>query len=62
MPHLAGEIHPAAKLTDENVREIKGAYRPGHVTQADLAEVHGVAKQTIAAIINGQTWRHIVAE
>lgn len=60
MPRLIGEQHPHHKLTMEAVKEIKATYRPGIITHAELAQLYGVKKQTIAKILNGETWLHVV--
>jgi hypothetical protein len=52
---LLGELHPLAKLTDEQVRYIwlspLGSHR--------LAKELGVTKPTVQSIRTGKTWRHI---
>jgi hypothetical protein len=59
MPKLKGEEHPAAKLTAQAVREIRGAYIPGKVGQRWRAEMYGVSQQTIAQVLAGKSWAHI---
>lgn len=59
MPKLRGEDHPASKLTDQAVREIREAYRPGRVGQRWLAEMYGVSQQRIARILAGTAWKHV---
>lgn len=59
MPKLRGQEHPAAKLTDQAVREIRGAYVPGKVGQRWLAEMYGVSQQTIARVLAGTAWTHV---
>jgi hypothetical protein len=48
-----GESHPLARLTEENVKEIRGAY-------ADLVErfakQHGIGKGYVRNIIAGRAW------
>lgn len=50
-----GARHPAARLTDEAVRAIRGSSEP----QRRLAERHGVSQRTIARVRRAETWRHI---
>lgn len=48
-----GERNPAAKLTDQQVAEIRESYIPGSVTQKQLADKYGVQHQSISRIIRG---------
>lgn len=59
--HLAvqrGERHRRARLTTDQVREIRRRRGDGD-TYSVLAVVFGVHIQTVAAIIQRRTWRHI---
>lgn len=49
---------PGAKLTDEQVGEIRGLYVHGHL-QKDIAELFGVTLSNIWCIVHRKTWRHI---
>lgn len=53
--HHVGEQHPNAKLTDDEVRDIREQLSRG-VRQADLARRYGVASCTIKDISKGRTW------
>lgn len=55
--HWRGERNPAAKLTEEIVREIRNAYKPGLVSQQALADRYGVAQSTVGRILSGEKWR-----
>lgn len=55
-----GERNPAAILTETEVRSIRRRHAKGGATYADLAERHGVAASTVAAIIQRKTWRDLV--
>ena len=47
-----------AKLTAEQVREIRALHKPGTpVYNRDLGERFGVSHRTIAAILKGQSWQ-----
>lgn len=59
MPKLRGEDHPASKLTEQAVREIREAYVPGKVGQRWLAEMYGVSQSMIARILAGTAWKHV---
>ena len=56
---MPGEIHPMAKLTEEQVLEIRGLYKGGYVTQIELGAMYGVSQPAISAIIVGRAWGHI---
>ena len=46
----------AAKLTGEQVMNIRGRYARGGVTQGELCREYRVSINTIARIVNGQSW------
>jgi hypothetical protein len=54
-----GESHYGAKLTEENVREIRRLYATGNFTQAELGLQFGVSKAAICDIVRRKTWKHI---
>lgn len=54
-----GEAHGGSKLTRRDVRQIRKLYKTGDHTQADLAEMFGVAKPTIGHITRRETWKHV---
>lgn len=56
---VRGILTPKAKLVPWKVRAIRAAYRPGEVTLDQLAEMLGVTKQSIYAIVHNQSWRGI---
>lgn len=49
-----GQKNPAAKLTDNQVAQIRLAYDRGGYTQAQLAKRFGVSHQAISKIVRGQ--------
>ena len=53
-----GENHPRAKLTEKKVRLIRLYYKGGF-TQVELAEMFGVKRCTISAIITRRSWRYL---
>jgi len=53
-----GRRNGSAKLTDDDVRLIRKLRTTG-LTHPQLAANYGVTKQTIAALLNGKTWRSI---
>lgn len=64
VPMLRGEEHGNAKLTVDQVREIRRRYAPGanrHSTgnRAALAEEFGVAPSTIRDVVQRRRWKHV---
>ncbi len=59
--HAKGENVPWAKLTDEQVREIRSRYEYNSTTNGAyaLARDFGVSQPTIARILDGRTWKHV---
>lgn len=51
-----GEAAGLAKLTEEQVREIRARYYAGGVRQVDLANEFGVAQTTISSVVRKLTW------
>ena len=54
-----GERHGAAKLTDQDVLEIRKLYAAGGVILRALSERFGVSVASIGYIVNRQTWKHL---
>ncbi len=54
-----GEANGSAVLTEDQVKEIRLGRANGE-THRSLASRFGVAKGTIAFIVSGQTWRHLL--
>jgi len=54
-PPQPGEAHPAAKLTEDLVREIRSSTEMGTV----LAVRYGVSRSQISAIRKHKTWKHV---
>ena len=53
-----GENHGNAKLTGENVRELRSLYADG-ATLRELADKFGVSNVSIYNAVSGRTWRHL---
>lgn len=53
-----GEINKAAKLTEENVKEVRFLLSKG-VSQRQISKRFGVSKYPIWAIANGKNWTHV---
>ncbi len=54
-----GENVPNSKLTWDQVREIRAAYKHGNTSQRRLAKQYGVSKPTIQRIVRNQQWKEI---
>lgn len=60
--HCHGETHGSAKLTEEDVKEIRRLYYSGQYTQRELAEKYGITLGTINPMIKYRTWKHVMPE
>ncbi len=54
-----GEAVPMARLTEEEVLEIRRRYAAGEGSLSVLAQCYGVTKQNIASIVKRKTWNHV---
>lgn len=54
-----GEKSNTCKLSKEQVREIVQRYKPGIVTQAQLAKEYGVGRIEVLRIVHGLRWKHL---
>lgn len=61
-PNLKGENHGKAKLTEDNVREIRRLYgrKKQRPTQTELAERYCVTRSAIREIVTGRNWSHLL--
>jgi len=57
--HARGERQAAAKLTEQNVRDIRANYALCRVTQKELAARFGVSLPTVNQVISGRVWGHV---
>lgn len=57
-PSVRGERAGLAKLTDEQVMELRALYAAG-ARQVDLAARFGVRQSTVSSIVRRATWSHI---
>jgi hypothetical protein len=55
--HCFGERHHSAKLTEEQIKDIRARYKPGAGNV--LAREFGVALSTIMQIVKRRTWTHL---
>lgn len=61
-PHLPGEKSRQAKLTEQQVLEIRRSYASGATTLKGLARIYGVRFTCIHAIVSRRTWQHLETE
>lgn len=54
---LRGDLHGRAKLTADQVREIRVRYARGGTTQGALGEAYGVQQAAVSKIVLGRKWR-----
>jgi len=55
-----GIAHSRAKLTEDDVREVRRLYATGKFTQQELALKFGVSQMTISNIVRRKLWKHVV--
>lgn len=53
---LARERNPAARITAEQVEELRRLYRQGGVRQVDLAARFGIAQTQVSRILRNESW------
>lgn len=58
-PGAQGTRNSHAKLTEQDVLDIRMEYATGQTTQNSLAEFYGVSQPTIGALVNLRTWRNV---
>lgn len=56
-PDVSGERNPNAKLTREQVSEIRRRYEAGETNQSALAREYGVIPETVRCVVLGLKWR-----
>lgn len=54
-----GHSHPNAKLTEDDVREIR-KLSAGGLSQRKIATQFSVSRGTIEPILKGRTWKHVI--
>lgn len=56
--NLCGEDHPAAKLTNDDIRKIREIYKTG-IPQHKIAKMFGIVQSGISQIVNFNEWSHV---
>lgn len=54
-----GEDQGSAKLTTEQVREIRRRYALGGISQQALGNEYGINQRTVSKIVRQSAWKHI---
>ena len=57
--HAKGESHCCAKLTEDDVREIRRLYATGNYTLKELALRFGITFSTVSRIVLEKIWKHV---
>jgi hypothetical protein len=58
-PDRQGIANSYAKLTEDDVREIRLLYATGKCLQPELARRFAVSKMTISDVVRRKTWKHL---
>ena len=53
-----GEKHPNAKLTEQNVRDIRNMYKTKRYTHEHIAKLYSVSRRLIGKIVNRIYWKY----
>lgn len=61
-PNTAGVKNAHAKLTEQNVINIRKLYIYGDESYTSLAKKYGVDRKTIMGIVKGRGWRHLLGD
>ncbi|MCK5520999.1 MAG: HNH endonuclease [Candidatus Marinimicrobia bacterium] len=59
MRGLFGERHISAKLTQQDVLDIKRIWNEEDVTCKSLGDIYGVSDSVICNIVNNKTWKYL---
>jgi hypothetical protein len=58
-PRVRGEKHHRAKLSEDQVRDLRARYAAGQVSLSKLAAEFDVSTSTVAKVIYRKTWSHV---
>jgi hypothetical protein len=59
MAILRGQSHPSAKLTDEQVIQIRRLWKMGHRNVRVIARNNKCSSANILRIVRNETWTHL---
>ena len=54
-----GESHPIAKLSEDQVRQIRSLYSNGYL-QREIAAMFGIGQTAVGRIVNRKSWSHCI--
>ena len=54
-----GERNASAKLTEEQVKEIRRIEKEGKLSQKEIAKLVGVSYGQVRKVISGERWKHV---
>jgi hypothetical protein len=54
-----GSARPDAKLSEQDVIEIRKVYGSGGFTQSKLGKAYGVSESLIGSVVRREKWRHV---
>jgi hypothetical protein len=54
-----GDDHQNAKLTEQQVHEIRDRYATGAITQTRLASEYGISQSNVSLIVRSEAWVHV---
>lgn len=57
---LYGERHPASKLTDQDVMNIRHLWDIGHRNVKVIASNYRISPANVMKIVNEKTWKHLI--
>lgn len=55
-----GGEHSQAKLTEDDVRQIRQHYAAGGILQRELAADFGITLSMVSMIVNRRSWQHVI--
>lgn len=55
---MCGEKNGHARLSARDVRSIRKLWKDGGLLQREIAQMYGIARTTVNAIVNGYNWKH----
>lgn len=59
MPIRRGQSHPSAKLTDEQVLNIRKLWKMGHRNIRVIARNNKISSANVVKIVKYKTWQHL---
>lgn len=61
-PNFKGQNNNAAKLTEDDILQIKKLHGQNRYTQNEISDMFNVSRRLVGMIVNGQRWPHIGVE